>query len=445
MQTAIIIVIIAVAAVGGAAYYLTRPKPIEKVTIRVMAYGEQCEEFSEFWPWHVEKFMEDNPDIILEYVPKSWPNYEEASAVFASGTYQYDIMWIYQGYPMYVEYMEPWNEHLTDYFRENVIDGILVKDEEGNIMGACIGAAATVLYYNTEIFEREGIEKPPETWSEAFEIAIRLTKDTDGDGVIDQWGWAESPHGIDYEWSLFARVLGAYGGELIDIETSYPTFNTREGVEALTMMTELHQKATDPTFVKPDMVEADWALRFARGDVAMGQQSTWMWKYVYEDPEASNVIGKYAVAPHLREKRMYIKMSGDQYFLLKASPNKEAAFKYLEFITARPDIDEKRNIMSGWNVRSMPYLESAKFKEVDPTADAVLYSFSYPDVKTVHMAPEVAAEWHDIFSKDYLYRCYVGEITVEEAIREGWKRMVGLWEERHPGETPPEWFTPYLT
>lgn len=56
------------------------------------------------------------------------------------------------------------------------------------------------LVFNKDIFEREGLPDPYElyangewTWDVAEEIAKRATRDTDGDGVIDQWGF----HWID--------------------------------------------------------------------------------------------------------------------------------------------------------------------------------------------------------------------------------------------------------
>lgn len=44
------------------------------------------------------------------------------------------------------------------------------------------------LYYNTKLFEEAGITAPPATWDEFVDTAKKLTKDTDGDGQIDQWG-----------------------------------------------------------------------------------------------------------------------------------------------------------------------------------------------------------------------------------------------------------------
>jgi len=56
-----------------------------------------------------------------------------------------------------------------------------------------------VLFYNTEMFKAAGLDpgKPPKTWDEFLEYAKKLTRDTNGDGKVDQWGFgtvgAKSP------------------------------------------------------------------------------------------------------------------------------------------------------------------------------------------------------------------------------------------------------------
>ncbi|MCQ6559014.1 ABC transporter substrate-binding protein [Paenibacillus mendelii] len=54
---------------------------------------------------------------------------------------------------------------------------------------------ASGIYYNKTLFEREGLPDPHDlvaqdnwNWETFLDIAKKATKDTDGDGVIDQWG-----------------------------------------------------------------------------------------------------------------------------------------------------------------------------------------------------------------------------------------------------------------
>lgn len=49
-----------------------------------------------------------------------------------------------------------------------------------------------VLYYNEDLFDAAGVAYPDSswTWRDFLAAARRLTRDTDGDGAVDQWGFA---------------------------------------------------------------------------------------------------------------------------------------------------------------------------------------------------------------------------------------------------------------
>src|SRR5439155_215825 len=52
------------------------------------------------------------------------------------------------------------------------------------------GYTPLLVVYNKDLFDRARIPYPTDdwTWDDFLRIAQRLTRDTDGDGVIDQWG-----------------------------------------------------------------------------------------------------------------------------------------------------------------------------------------------------------------------------------------------------------------
>ena len=60
---------------------------------------------------------------------------------------------------------------------------------------------------NKDLLDKEGIEVPKEGWSleEFYTICKKLTKDTNGDGQLDQFGSTE------YTWK---EALAANGGSL---------------------------------------------------------------------------------------------------------------------------------------------------------------------------------------------------------------------------------------
>ncbi|MBA7671410.1 putative arabinose-binding protein [subsurface metagenome] len=69
----------------------------------------------------------------------------------------------------------------------------------------------TVLYYNKDHFDEAGIKEAPDTWDELVTIGQKLTKDTDGDGKIDQYGFGLHGKGNDAVSDFMAFLFQAGG------------------------------------------------------------------------------------------------------------------------------------------------------------------------------------------------------------------------------------------
>lgn len=72
----------------------------------------------------------------------------------------------------------------------NVFPETIFREVEydGKIWGVPWFSSAEVLLCDWELFKEIGVSEPPRDWNEFINVARRLTKDTDGDGKIDQWG-----------------------------------------------------------------------------------------------------------------------------------------------------------------------------------------------------------------------------------------------------------------
>ena len=97
---------------------------------------------------------------------------------------------------------------------------------------------------NKDLLEKEGISIPESGWTLAdfYEICKKVTKDTNGDGVADQYGIT------DYTWQ---QALIAYGGHLTD--KSGINVDSPEMHQALAFMSKLdmlsqHYKVTSHDF-----------------------------------------------------------------------------------------------------------------------------------------------------------------------------------------------------
>lgn len=112
---------------------------------------------------------------------------------------------------------------------------------DGQIYGLPWSTEAMCLVYNKGLFREAGLdpENPPKNWAELIECGKALTKDTDGDGQIDQYGYGAVGNVLGNTWFRFMPELWTAGGEIANPEMTEGTLNTPEALEALTHYTGL--------------------------------------------------------------------------------------------------------------------------------------------------------------------------------------------------------------
>ena len=118
-----------------------------------------------------------------------------------------------------------------------------------------------VLYYNVDILNELG-EQPPETWDDFVRICEKATQDTDGDGEIDQYGYAVGMNTTDIGP---AQILNAYyysvlwqnGSNIYNDDMKSVRFADEAGTEAMTWMKDLTQ------YMNPDFMSYSWSDAFS--------------------------------------------------------------------------------------------------------------------------------------------------------------------------------------
>ncbi|SER28345.1 multiple sugar transport system substrate-binding protein [Gracilibacillus ureilyticus] len=128
------------------------------------------------------------------------------------------------------------------------------------------------LGYNKTMFEEAGLELPdedvPMTWDEFIEANQALTKDTDGDGEIDQYGT-----GFNVNWVLQSFVW-SNGGSFIDETQTKVTVDTPEFAEALQWFAD-HQNVYEITPSIEDAQTLDTYQRWMQGQLAFFPVAPW--------------------------------------------------------------------------------------------------------------------------------------------------------------------------
>lgn len=194
-----------------------------------------------------------------------------------------------------------------------------------------------VLFYNTEMFKAAGLDpnKPPKTWDEFLVYAKKLTRDTDGDGKVDQWGFgtvgAKSP-GFSMRFGPF---LWSHGADYLTPDMKQSTLNSPEAKEAFSFFVQLYtqHKVVPPglTAMNPQEVRT----QFAQKKVAMILGSGWTPPIVNKinpDLNAFEVL-KAAPAPMKAKAATAIWLSS--WVMSPNTKHPEEAWTLLKFITGK--------------------------------------------------------------------------------------------------------------
>jgi len=103
-------------------------------------------------------------------------------------------------------------------------------------------AMVDYMYYRKDLFKKEGLS-PPKTWDEFLEIGKKLTKDLDGDGEIDQWGYVTAGKS-SLLYNAWVEFLAQVGGEQYQVARKGRP--TPEAKKALEFMSKLLNIAPSP-------------------------------------------------------------------------------------------------------------------------------------------------------------------------------------------------------
>ncbi|MEM0314392.1 MAG: sugar ABC transporter substrate-binding protein [Candidatus Bathyarchaeia archaeon] len=131
------------------------------------------------------------------------------------------------------EFIKPWSP-----------DVLALCQKDGQFYGLPGDLDAMLLVYNAKLFEEAGLDpdRPPKTWDEFISYATKLTQDSDGDGVIDRWGFA-FPGSISPSFQLrFMPFLYSFGADILTSDYKCCALNSPNAKEAMQFVGDLVTK-----------------------------------------------------------------------------------------------------------------------------------------------------------------------------------------------------------
>jgi multiple sugar transport system substrate-binding protein len=381
--------------------------------ISFMVFGDLAEKAA--YEQLVADFARRTPEVTVTLVHVPGPgDYRKRLGVdFAAGTPADVVLLNYRRYAAFAArgVLEPLGPYLA---RSRVIDERQFYPEamdpfrwQGTL--ACIpqNLSSLVVYYNRDLFERAGAPRPAGdwTWDDFLRAARALTRDTDGDGRIDQFGL-----GTEVSISRLAPFVWQNGGELVD-DPRAPTRLTldtpaaREAVRWFVDLQVTHRVVPDAVEEKAEGSES----RFLNGRLGMLLNSR------RGVPTYRTIRGfDWDVAPLPRGRQRAGILHADAYCMPRASRAKAAAWAFVEFASS----PEGQRILAA-SGRTVPSLravgESAAFLDAGgrPRSSRVFLD-EIPFLRAVPLT----AGWADVeeLAGEELARAYYGRAGVDEVL-----------------------------
>lgn len=253
--------------------------------------------------------------------------------------------------------LEKLNDYYTDDYINDFYDGWLANAMVGDdVWSIPFQRSTTVLYYNKDAFKEAGLdpENPPATWEELVEYGKKLTKTNSG-GNTEQWGIEIPSTGFQY-WPFQGLTLQT-GKNIMSEDGKEVFFDSPEAIEALSFWKDL---GTEHKIMPEGVIE--WATvpsDFLSGKTAMMFHSTGNLANVKNDANFD-----FGVAMLPKNKEFGTATGGGNIYMFKDIPeeNKEAAWKFIEFLT-RPDVVAQWSVDTGYIVTRKSAIETEIMRE----------------------------------------------------------------------------------
>lgn len=284
----------------------------------------------------VDEFNKRNADIKVELLVQpavSSQMLERLIPVFAAQDPSIDVLYmdvIWPGVFAANGWVEPLDRYFTPEMRAQFIPGTVKSAMyKGNVYGVPLFTDGGLLYYRKDLLDKYGF-KEPGTWDELIKMAqtiLEREKDPNLEGFIFQ---AKAIEGatcnlLEYLWSYGYEVLDENNNLILD----------KAGLEkALQVMYDMVYKHKVSPKAVSTYVPDDCRLAFRDGRAVF--MRNWTFAYASLQQDDSAVKGKVGVTalPHAPGHKSASCLGGWMIGISKYSKNKEAAWKFVEYITS---------------------------------------------------------------------------------------------------------------
>lgn len=367
--------------------------------------------------WEKEKDCKVNLTVI------PWDKYEETYTTALNSGEGPDVGYMYnEMFPTYIDAgaVEDMSSYVTDEDKKEykyLSNGNMMDGQYG---WPLVTGVPFVLYYNEDILNALG-EKAPETWDDFARICQEATKDTDGDGKVDQYGFACGMNTSDIG---AMQILNAYyysalwqnGGQVYNDDLKSVSFADEAGKEAVTWLKGL------TSYMNEDFMSLSWSDAFSNvfgaGKAAFGitrssQTDGTTFAETYPDLNWNFVTS-------LKNKDFGTFGATDCLTLMSACEDKDLAMDFIKYVTGSEFMTAYHAKCLGAALTdSEPYVGDEKMEKIY-TEDKDKWHGIQAGPCGTQILNQLAADFQGIMS---------GETSVDEGLKEAEDYANGLLDE----------------
>ena len=300
------------------------------------------------------------------------------------------------------EYIANWED--KDDISENLWD--IMKEASGTDSVYVMPWNTQILYvyYRPSMFEEAGIEVPT-TYDEFLEACRTLTKDTDGDGTIDQYGFAmRGASGGQEPWGSFIYAAGG----------SFEDMTSEASVKGMQDFIDLYTDGCVPPTAPSDGFQETVETNFKGGKCAMVIHHTG--SYIGMEETFGDDVSAFQFPAG---EGRWTSMGDTENVMFESCENKEAAFEWLAYLATGKGQETwctvTGNVPVSQRVQAMDQFQDNRFMKA---------SIEGQDFAGIIPILDTTSEWIANIWPSTVQQALAGQITAEEAMQ---TLQTGLW------------------
>lgn len=290
----------------------------------------------------INSFEKDHPNIDVNITAVDWGSYWEKLPAMAAAGNMPDVFY------MSSAYVDSWAKrgqlaNLQSFVNQDInsakyysdfFEGLRYPKPDGPMYAFPFAWVDTVLYYNKALFDEAGLDYPQEnwTWFDFLNAAKELTKDTDDDGKIDQWGfWLDAGYGS------FEPFVYSNGGRILSPDkTQFILDQNEKALQALRFYTDLVTKYHVAPAPK-QMSGTSWEAVFTQGIAAMWVSGSWDIADCRKRAKFEFDISTIPIGPQKDEIVGY--GWSDNLTIAKSTDHKKEAWTFVKYMASSRPVD----------------------------------------------------------------------------------------------------------